>query len=238
MTCTGAKLKIDAGSFWKHHPRGSGRVVRYPAFHPGVMASPKHELSYVCLKEGDIFSLKILQPKGSKSGDSMTSRALRTSLLTLSWIPVVYAFTSHVYQPYKIKGISMAPALNPATTTKFNDIVLVRKYFTKEPLSLQRGDIVLFRSPLDPEKILTKRIVGLQGEVVRTRCPPYPKIETTIPRNHYWVEGDNTMHSMDSNNFGPISQGLVIGKAEIIIWPMSRIGSELKKGGRDARLPV
>ena len=152
------------------------------------------------------------------------SRGLKTSLLTLTWIPVVYTFTNHVYQPYQISGFSMTPTFNPGTETTTKDIVLVRKYNLKQPGSFARGDVVLFRSPLNPEKILTKRVTGLQGDVIRPRAPPYPKEEIIIPRNHLWVEGDNTFHSVDSNNFGPISQGLAMGKVCMVIWPIGRLG--------------
>lgn len=156
----------------------------------------------------------------------MFRRTVRTTALTLLWIPVAYAFTSHVYMPYQIRGSSMTPAFNPGTATTARDVVLAQKYNLKEPDSFERGDIILFKSPLDPEKILTKRVTGLQGETIRPRSPPYPKREVTIPRNHFWVEGDNSMHSIDSNTFGPISQGLVVGKARYIIWPLSRYGSD------------
>lgn len=87
----------------------------------------------------------------------------------------------------------------------------------------------MFRSPENPEKLLTKRVVGIQGDIIRPKSPPYPKSEVKIPRNHFWVEGDNSFHSIDSNKFGPVSQGLVIGKVVTIIWPPSRFGSELKR---------
>lgn len=43
-----------------------------------------------------------------------------------------------------------------------------------------------------------------------------------IPEGHCWVEGDHYGHSMDSNNFGPASLGLVTAKASFIVWPPSR----------------
>lgn len=117
----------------------------------------------------------------------------------------------------------MAPTFNPGTTSTAQDIALVQKFDLKRPNSLTRGDIIMFRSPSDPERFVTKRITGIQGDIVHPRSPPYPKTQTAIPRNHLWVEGDNTVHSIDSNTFGPISQGLVVGKVVAIIWPLSRI---------------
>lgn len=127
----------------------------------------------------------------------------------------------------------MTPAFNPRTTTTTNDITLVQKYGMKNPNSLSRGDVVLFRSPLDPEKILTKRVIGIGGDMINC-TNKYPKPNTRVPRNHLWVEGDNEFHSIDSNNFGPISQALVIGKVVNIIWPMSRIGASFSGGRNNA----
>ena len=39
----------------------------------------------------------------------------------------------------------------------------------------------MFRSPENPEKLLTKRVVGIQGDIIRPKSPPYPKSEVKIP---------------------------------------------------------
>lgn len=154
---------------------------------------------------------------------------LRPILITISWIPVVITFTDHAYQPYFIQGTSMTPTFNPNFQ---NDITLVKKFGLKNSDSFKKGDIIMFKSPTDPEKLLTKRVLGLQGDTIKC-LDRYPKPTTIIPRNHLWVEGDNEFHSIDSNNFGPISQALVIGKVVGVIWPLNRIGTNLS-GGRDA----
>lgn len=161
--------------------------------------------------------------------------SVKTTLVTLTWFPVIYTFANHLYQPCQISGISMAPTLNPGTENKTKDIALVQKFNLKKPNSLSRGDVIMFRSPQDPEKLVTKRVVGLQGDTIMTKSPPYPKPQTKVPRNHVWVEGDNAFHSIDSNNFGPVSQALVVGKVVGIMWPISRISGSIAEGGRDAR---
>ncbi|KAG7663744.1 uncharacterized protein J8A68_002753 [[Candida] subhashii] len=163
---------------------------------------------------------------------SRIPQGVKTAFITFTWFPVLYTFTNHGYQPYKISGFSMTPTFNPGTETTTNDIVIVQKFNLKKPSSLDRGDIIMFRSPSNPEKLLTKRVIGLQGDLIRPKSPPYPKPEVRIPRNHLWVEGDNGIHSIDSNTFGPISQGLVVGKVMTVIWPLNRFGCDLS-GGRD-----
>ncbi|KAH3679042.1 hypothetical protein WICMUC_001237 [Wickerhamomyces mucosus] len=155
------------------------------------------------------------------------------SFLILSWIPVLMVFNEHVIYIGKIEGSSMRPTFNPSSTS-FQDWVLLWKFGIKDHHNgLKHNDIVLFKSPENPNKILCKRIKALQGDIVVTRHP-YPRETCVIPRNHLWVEGDN-IHSIDSNNFGPISKGLVVGKATKIIWPWNRIG-DIPNGGREVRL--
>jgi signal peptidase I len=87
-------------------------------------------------------------------------------------------------------------------------------YLFRKP---QRGDIVVFRSPLDKSRLFSKRIIGLPGETVRiSRGVVYvdgaPLIETYVkdwtrfddgflfhvPMNAYLMLGDNRNNSDDS----------------------------------------
>jgi inner membrane protease subunit 2 len=139
-------------------------------------------------------------------------------------------FNDHVCYIGKIEGSSMRPTFNPQKT---QDWVLLWKFGLRGHNGLRVNDVILFRSPTNPEKVLCKRIKGVQGDMVLTRYP-YPREQCHIPRNHLWVEGDN-IHSIDSNMFGPISSGLVLGKCTTIIWPPQRWGT-VPQGGREARM--
>ena len=70
----------------------------------------------------------------------------------------------------------MTPTFNPGTSTMTKDIVLVQKYNIKKPGSLSRRHnyVSIARNP---EKLLTKRVVGIQGDIIRPKSPPYPKSE-------------------------------------------------------------
>ena len=39
-----------------------------------------------------------------------------------------------------------------------------------------------------------------------------------ILRDNFWNDGDNFRSSLDSNSFGPVSLGLVKGRATHIVW--------------------
>ena len=75
-------------------------------------------------------------------------------------------------------------------------------------------------SPNDPNRIVVKRIVALEGDVVITK-PPYPFPREDIPQGHIWVEGEEGK-SLDSNYYGPVPKGLIVGKIVMVVWPWRR----------------
>ena len=64
--------------------------------------------------------------------------------------------------------------------------------------------IIGFSSPVNPMKLVTKRIIAMENDIVQTRrTHPFQKF--TVPTGHLWVEGDEAYHSKDSNDYGPVS---------------------------------
>ncbi|ODQ55771.1 LexA/Signal peptidase [Saitoella complicata NRRL Y-17804] len=171
----------------------------------------------------------------------MSKQIFRQTLLLASWVPVAFFVQDHVCWVCPIDGISMRPTFNPDTNLLWRDWVILDKLGFRglkawpagKPESLFKvGDVVVLRSPLDPEKILTKRIVGLGGDTVSTR-KPYPSGYVKIPPGHAWLEGDEQFHSTDSNTYGPVSLTLIEAKVKGIIWPR---WSGIPGGGREARV--
>ncbi|KAJ7638697.1 peptidase S24/S26A/S26B/S26C, partial [Roridomyces roridus] len=105
----------------------------------------------------------------------------------------------------------------------WRDVGIFDRFSVHTLHSFNRGDIVALKSPDDAKYELVKRIVGVEGDVVRTRAP-YPQPEVRVPQGHIWVEGD-AFHTRDSNMFGPVPLGLVDSKLAFIIWPYWRFGS-------------
>ncbi|OTB15469.1 hypothetical protein K445DRAFT_317726 [Daldinia sp. EC12] len=140
-----------------------------------------------------------------------------------TWIPVVSMFNHYVGELAWISGPSMYPFLNAEKDqTTRNDVVI--KYKFNAPYGLRRGMIVTFWNPYDPEVEAVKRIVGLEGDIIRTRSP-YPSPTVRVPMGHVWVEGDGGKRlSRDSNDYGPISTNLITGKVTHIVWPLHRFG--------------
>jgi signal peptidase I len=67
-----------------------------------------------------------------------------------------------LYQPVKVEGTSMVPAISDQERIFINKFV-----YHFEPI--RRGDVVVFWYPLDPSKSFIKRVVGLPGETVAIR---------------------------------------------------------------------
>ena len=143
-----------------------------------------------------------------------------------------------LYQPVKVEGTSMMPGLTD------QERIFINKFVYKlEPIS--RGDVIVFRYPLDPSKSFIKRVVAVAGDRVRiddgilyvngrrvreTYVPTdyvdtrtYP--ETTVAANSYFVLGDHRNLSNDSRDFGPVPEPLIYGKAVFAYWPVDKLGT-------------
>lgn len=148
-----------------------------------------------------------------------------------------------LFGPYKIPTGSMRPVLMEG------DRIFVDKisYRFHPP---ERGDITVFKYPLDRKKDFVKRLAGLGGETVEIREGQihingmkldrpslfaqqfyynredwnYGKTGQVIPvpAGHYFVLGDNSAQSSDSRNWGFVPAKDMIGKAVLIWWPPRR----------------
>jgi signal peptidase I len=84
-------------------------------------------------------------------------------------------------------------------------------------LILVRGE----RLELDPAHV---RINGKRlDEPYLAEPPDYAMAPVRIPPRHYFMLGDNRNQSFDSHAWGPLSEEAIIGRAEFIFWPASRM---------------
>lgn len=141
---------------------------------------------------------------------------------TLSFIPVLYVINTHVVSTSVVTGHSMTPTFNSVSQRTW---VLIWKWRVKS--SIDVNDVIFLTSPIDATQLYTKRVKAVANQLVHPRYPDQRR-KVLIPQGHIWVEGDN-IHSIDSNTYGPISRGLVVGKVVFSLWPFGFIPSD---GGR------
>jgi signal peptidase I len=190
------------------------------------------------------------QPRTDRPGAPPTAPTRKgpSRRAIIEWVAILaaavlaaFVLRAFVVQPYFIPSASMEPTL------MVNDKVLVNKLaYDFHPI--HRGDVIVFKRP--PHEYtanitdLIKRVIGLPGEtisanggVVDINGRPLketwlPKGVTTanfgpihIPAGEYFVMGDNRGDSEDSRDIGPISKSLIVGRAFLIVWPVSQIGT-------------
>ncbi|XP_025106253.1 mitochondrial inner membrane protease subunit 2-like isoform X2 [Pomacea canaliculata] len=137
-------------------------------------------------------------------------------------VPVSATFFDLFGTVVAVEGVSMQPALNPEDNGKLNTDYVFLNRWSANGLQFQRGEIVSLVSPSNPSQRYIKRIVALEGDTIKTLS--YKHKLVLVPSGHCWVEGDHHGRSVDSNFFGPISMGMITGKARYIVWPPHRWG--------------
>ncbi|NWF64458.1 MAG: signal peptidase I [Chloroflexi bacterium] len=129
----------------------------------------------------------------------------------------------------RVDGFSMLPTLEDG------EFVLVSK-LSYTFGDFERGDIIVFHFPLNPEEELVKRIIGLPGDKVLVQsgqvyvngnlldepyihAAPLYSGEWIVTDGYLFVLGDNRNNSNDSKDWGLLPQENVVGKAVLIYWP-------------------
>jgi signal peptidase I len=171
----------------------------------------------------------------------------KMSLMKDFIIPIVIALAVVLLLRTFVVGMYYVPSGSMIPTLEIKDHVVVTKfnYHMHEP---ERGDIVVFKYPPnersgEKEIDYVKRLIGLPGETVEIKqntvfvdgqplSEPYINSDTAMPdmepitigEGEYFVMGDNRNNSSDSRVWGCVPREDLIGKAQVIYWPVSRAG--------------
>ena len=191
---------------------------------------------------------KVLRPIRRKNGSGWRDYAILLGGAVLLAIVVKTFFI----QAFRVPSRSMEDSLLAG------DYLLVDKfgYGPRVPATewdlpalapLEAGDVVLFRYPLDTERIYVKRCVATAGQTVEIRNkvlyvdgrrspdPPYSKFldarifpasqnrrdnlgPLVVPEGHLFVLGDNRDNSRDSRHWGLLPSHMVVGRAFGVYW--------------------
>lgn len=144
-----------------------------------------------------------------------------------------------LYQPVKVEGTSMMPALVD------QERIFINKFVYKLGIGdVQRGDLVVFWFPIDPSKSYIKRVIGVPGDTIavengqvlvnnrviqedyildeyRDRMSMSP---TRVGPDEYFVLGDHRNSSNDSRSWGAVPRNYIYGKAVFVYWPLDKLG--------------
>ena len=165
---------------------------------------------------------------------------IETIVVAAAIFVVVYLF---LLQPHQVRGASMEPNLSDGQYLLTDKV----SYRFGDP---KRGDIIVFKSPVDQNFDYIKRIIALPGETVKIEnseiiiknsenpkgfvlnspyetngdTTPGSRLENgreiTLDTNDYFVLGDNRSQSFDSREWGTLPRENIIGKAWLRYWPV------------------
>jgi signal peptidase I len=144
-----------------------------------------------------------------------------------------------IYQPVKVEGTSMMPTLTD------QERIFINKFTYHYGLGhIDRGDMVVFKYPLDTSKSYIKRIIGVPGDLVKIVAGQVfvngePLAEDYVPEEYrdrvswgpervppdnYFVLGDHRSSSNDSRAWGFVDRQYIYGKAVFVYWPLDKMG--------------
>lgn len=131
---------------------------------------------------------------------------------TIIAILIVVPIRLWIAQPFIVSGASMEPTFDNG------DYLIVDELsynLLREP---RKGEVIVFRYPLDPSKFFIKRVASLPGETIEIDGR-----KITLGENEYFVLGDNKSASSDSRIWGPVPENLIVGRTLLRLWPITKL---------------
>ena len=169
--------------------------------------------------------------QGEQRGARLAREVLEVAIVTL----LLFVIVRLIVQNYQVSGPSMMPTLYN------HQYILVNKaqYMFSAP---QRGDVIVFEYPKNTSEDFVKRVIGVPGDTVQVSADgivtvdgvalkepyvndhlnPYEPETVKLAPGQYFVLGDNRGDSSDSRDWGPVPSKDIIGRAEVVYWPINQ----------------
>lgn len=151
-------------------------------------------------------------------------------------VVAVFIVRSFIAQPFLVSGSSMEPGFANGNYLLVDELT----YRFRNP---ERGEVIVFKYPRDPNSYFIKRIIGLPGETVRiqnsqveivsgsgiqTLREPYilqktdaSNFEKILGPDEYFMMGDNRNFSFDSRSWGSLPKNEIVGVVRFRLWPFN-----------------
>lgn len=186
---------------------------------------------------------KINSPELNNIPDSQTKKEnffKEIIKFVLLAVIIVLPIRLFVAQPFMVSGRSMDPTFGNGQYLIVDQI----SYKFERP---QRGDVIIFKYPLNTKKFFIKRIIGLPSETIEIQDgrvsvknkegkrlileEPYidskiirgEQMSVALENDEYFVMGDNRTESSDSRIWGPLKRSLIVGRPFIRLFPFTKI---------------
>lgn len=217
-----------------------------PSINTSIAPDPEQQASSGLQETGEP---NIVAPPTQSVGSAL-GEILQTLVLAL----IIFLLIRNVVQNFRIEGVSMEPNFQDGQFLFINRWAYCPGlHLDVPPLGLhwsatsclwqpQRGDVIVFRYPLDPTKDYIKRVIGLPGDQVSVRyghvyvdgqllpepyrpdAGSYSSPPMVVPAGAIFVMGDNRDNSSDSRSWGPLPEQNIVGRAWVSYWPPSLWG--------------
>ena len=184
----------------------------------------------------------------ASSSDSF--RAVRDwAIVLVVALVVALGIRTYVLQQFYISGPSMETTLYQPNRVLVNKLsyrlhdvnrgdVVVFDRVTSNGESIQHDDLIKRVIGLPGEKISISKCVvyvnkvalkepyldsrDTEQEDLNERCRQPEMAELVVPAKQVFVLGDNRPQSMDSRMFGSVDKNRIVGRAFVVLWPLSR----------------
>lgn len=176
--------------------------------------------------------------RAPQSRTNVVQRAhlMREVIEVIIFVVLVFLIVHFALAVRTIVDPKMSPALKQGQWVAINQIA----YIFGTP---SRGELVLMADPSNNSNVMIRRVIGLPGDTITLTAttvavngvtltesyvqanpgvPANPVVGNfTVPKDSFYVLGDNRTEADDSRQFGTVPRQNISGKALAVYWPLS-----------------